>query len=64
MTLSLSEAGPGRFGGQESFTDIYHVIPYQGAPAHHGCATAEATLATQTGSRRHSNLGPHIEESP
>ena len=26
-TLSLSEAGPGRFGGQVSVTDIYHTIP-------------------------------------
>ena len=28
VTLSLSEAGPGRLGGQLSFTDIYHTIPY------------------------------------
>ena len=28
MTLSLSEAGPGRFGRQVSVTDIYHTIPY------------------------------------
>ena len=28
VTLSLSEAGPGRFGGQVSVTDIYHTIPY------------------------------------
>ena len=28
VTLSLSEAGPGRFGGQVSVTDIYHAIPY------------------------------------
>ena len=27
VTLSLSEAGPGRFGGQVSVTDIYHTIP-------------------------------------
>ena len=27
LTLSLSEAGPGRFGGQVSVTDIYHTIP-------------------------------------
>ena len=27
MTLSLSEAGPGRFGGQASVTDIYHAMP-------------------------------------
>ena len=29
VTLSLSEAGPGHFGGQVSVTDIYHAIPYQ-----------------------------------
>ena len=29
VTLSLSEAGPGRFGRQVSVTDIYHTIPYQ-----------------------------------
>ena len=28
VTLSLSEAGPGRFGRQVSVTDIYHIIPY------------------------------------
>ena len=28
VTLSLSVAGPGRFGGQSSFADIYHTIPY------------------------------------
>ena len=27
VTLSLSEAGPGRFGGQVSVTGIYHTIP-------------------------------------
>ena len=27
VTLSLSEAGPGRFGSQVSVTDIYHTIP-------------------------------------
>ena len=32
VTVSLSEAGPGRFGGQVSVTDIYHTIPY-----HTGC---------------------------
>ena len=26
VTLSLSEAGPGRFGRQVSVTDIYHTI--------------------------------------
>ena len=29
VTLSLSEAGPGRFGRQVSVTGIYHTIPYQ-----------------------------------
>ena len=28
VTLSLSEAGPGRFGRHVSVTDIYHTIPY------------------------------------
>ena len=28
VTLSLSEAGPGRFGRQVSVTDIHHTIPY------------------------------------
>ena len=27
VTLSLSEAGPGRFGRQVSVTDIYHAMP-------------------------------------
>ena len=29
VILSLSEAGPGRFGRQLSFTDIYHAMPYR-----------------------------------
>ena len=29
VALSLSEAGPGRFGRQVSVIDIYHTIPYQ-----------------------------------
>ena len=32
VTLSLSEAGPGRFGRQVSDTDIYHTIPYHTSP--------------------------------
>ena len=32
VTLSLSEAGPGRLGGQISVTDIYHTIPYHTIP--------------------------------
>ena len=31
VTLSLSEAGPGRFGRQQTSIDIYHTIA---APAH------------------------------
>ena len=29
VTVSLSEAEPGRFGGQVSITDIYHAMPCQ-----------------------------------
>ena len=32
VTRSLSEAGPGRFGGQVSVTDIYHTIPLRLPP--------------------------------
>ena len=32
-TLSLSEARPGRFGRQQSLTDIYHTIPYHTIPS-------------------------------
>ena len=32
VTLSLSEAGPGRFGGQASVTDIYHAMPRRFIP--------------------------------
>ena len=32
VALSLSEAGPGRFGRQVSVTDIYHTIPYHTIP--------------------------------
>ena len=32
VPLSLSEAGPGRFGRQVSVTDIYHTIPYHTIP--------------------------------
>ena len=34
VTLSLSEAGPGRFGCQVSVTDIYHTRPYHTIPCH------------------------------
>ena len=33
VTLSLSEAGPGRFGRQVSVTEIYHTMPYPAAHA-------------------------------
>ena len=36
VTLSLSEAGPGRFGRQVSVTDVYHTIPYHTIPYHDG----------------------------
>ena len=29
VTVPLSEAGPGRFGRQQSFADLYHTIPHQ-----------------------------------
>ena len=32
VALSLSEAGPGRFGGQVSVTDIYHTTPCHAMP--------------------------------
>ena len=32
VTLPLSEAGPGHFGGQVSVVDIYHTIPYHTIP--------------------------------
>ena len=35
VTLSLSEAGPGRFGRQVSVTDIYHTVPYHTTAAAH-----------------------------
>ena len=38
VALSLSEAGPGRFGRQASVTDIYHAMP---------CADTCITLRTQ-----------------
>ena len=44
VALSLSEAGPGRFGRQVSVIDIYHTIPYHTSttywygPTHLFCA--------------------------
>ena len=32
VTLSLFKYGPGRLGGQQSFTDFYHTIPYHTIP--------------------------------
>ena len=47
VTLSLSEAGPGRFGGQVSVTGIYHTIPYHTIPYHarKNCAMASISRA-------------------
>ena len=47
VTLSLSEAGPGRLGGQVSVTDIYHTIPLPhnvnlGLPVAFAVSTARA----------------------
>ena len=43
VTLSLSEAGPGRFGRQVSVTDIYHTIPY-----HNQCTSIPNTYRHHT----------------
>ena len=37
VPLSLSEAGPARFGRQQSTADLYHAMPC------HGCAAVDAT---------------------
>ena len=42
VTLSLSEAGPGRFGRQASVTDIYHTMPHHAMP---NLATVHPRLA-------------------
>ena len=42
VTLSLSEAGPRRFGRQVSVTDIYHTIP---AAKHLCCCLLSAVWA-------------------
>ena len=44
VTLSLSEAGPGRFGCQVSVTDIYHTIPHHTLPWPLECAVLLAPL--------------------
>ena len=47
VTLSLSEAGPGRFGGQVSVTDIYYTMPYMPEhPAAHGLRSVQFSSAT------------------
>ena len=48
VALSLSEAGPGRFGRQISVTDIYHTIPYH---------TMEANRAESQGGRKGARRG-------
>ena len=50
VTLSLSEAGPGRFGGQVSVTGIYHTIP----PPYHAlrvclCLATASSSGTRSG---------------
>ena len=50
VTLSLSEAGPGRFGCQASVTDIYHAMP---------CRTNSSVQPTQ----RNNVNGLHLNES-
>ena len=47
VTLSLSEAGPGRFGGQVSVTDIYHTITHTHAPISMYMYTPKASTATK-----------------
>ena len=55
VALSLSEAGPGRFGGQASVMDIYHAMPCHSAVAvevlarHPEETPATARAATSTG---------------
>ena len=43
VTLSLSEAGPGRFGGQVSVTDIYHTIHHT-IPYHHFLSSIDQVI--------------------
>ena len=44
VALSLSEAGPGRFGRQVSVIDIYHTIPY------HTCRFVDCVCGVRQGS--------------
>ena len=49
VALSLSEAGPGRFGRQVSVTDIYHTIPWvcyrRRIPCHVATTSAGASVS-------------------
>ena len=58
VTLSLSEAGSGRFGGQISVTDIYHTHHHH----HHTTIliiTGEMLVSKLLSSRRVSLGSPH-----
>ena len=55
VTLSPSEAGPGRFGRQASVTDIYHAMPCHAMP-HHAISVESITLAMGV---RHRHLPCH-----
>ena len=47
VTLSLSEAGPGRFGRQASVTDIYHAMPCH-TSSHSGSTSLSADMCFHT----------------
>ena len=47
-TLSLSEAGAGRFGRQSSVTDIYHTIPYRSHNKHQSLETCLQQVAVNS----------------
>ena len=64
VTLSLSEAGPGRFGRQSSVTDIYHTMPYTSRCMIHVLAAGRATGAANwwqhsAGTESHPNVNVH-----
>ena len=48
VALSLSEAGPGRFGRQVSVIDIYHTIPHHTTPYHVPFDGSAARYPSQT----------------
>ena len=48
VTLSLSEAGPGRFGRQASVTDIYHTMPSHHAIPYHAILAIRCTAHIPT----------------